>query len=143
MHAASCLRQRLSLAAAGALESAYHIANAPTTYLSARAVHAFLHFPVHFSPVSPAPRSLHAAACGSCWAFAAAAALESTYLIANKLTTPLSDAAPAAIDVSEQQLTSCVNAAQGAYSSIGCNGGDPFDVRHCAMHAGHVCVRPT
>ncbi len=63
--------------------------------------------------------------CGSCWAFAAVAALESLALKARK----------PAPDLSEQQLVDCVNwqrkASSGAaYDSLGCDGGwseDAFD----------------
>ncbi|GFH05674.1 kinesin BC2, partial [Haematococcus lacustris] len=54
--------------------------------------------------------------CGSCWAFAAVAALESAYLIARPGTTA---AGPPPLHLSEQQIVSCVNAAAG-YSSQAC-----------------------
>ncbi len=61
--------------------------------------------------------------CGSCWAFAAAAALESRYLIKKGL-----NAATNNINLSEQQLVDCVrsprtNTAGAAYNSGGCGGG--------------------
>ncbi|PRW56392.1 papain-like cysteine protease C1 [Chlorella sorokiniana] len=56
--------------------------------------------------------------CGSCWAFAAVAALESKALITG---TKFSG------DLSEQQMVDCVNTAAG-YSSYGCNGGASTDV---------------
>ena len=45
--------------------------------------------------------------CGSCWAFAALAAIESSYLVASDTT----------YDLSEQQMVDCV------YSRDGCGGG--------------------
>ena len=68
--------------------------------------------------------------CGSCWAFAAAAALESRYLIKRGLNTTSTN-----INLSEQQLVDCVssprtNTAGTAYGSGGCGGGwstDAFD----------------
>ncbi|PRW45530.1 cathepsin h [Chlorella sorokiniana] len=56
--------------------------------------------------------------CGSCWAFAAVAALESKALITG---TKFSK------DLSEQQMVDCINTATG-YSSYGCNGGASTDV---------------
>lgn len=60
--------------------------------------------------------------CGSCWAFAAIAALESRALIDGSLlpgtVTP---------SLSEQQQVDCTNSALG-YSSMGCNGGYSSDV---------------
>ncbi len=55
--------------------------------------------------------------CGSCWAFAAASAIESAYLIAKGLT-----ASSSGLDLSEQQLVSCASNAAG-FSSYGCDGG--------------------
>ncbi|KAL6753098.1 hypothetical protein V8C86DRAFT_2438700 [Haematococcus lacustris] len=69
--------------------------------------------------------------CGSCWAFAAVAALESAYLIARPGRTA---AGPPPLHLSEQQIVSCVNAAAG-YSSQGCNGGSSSDVfNYAARH---------
>ncbi|KAJ9533764.1 hypothetical protein QJQ45_026849 [Haematococcus lacustris] len=55
--------------------------------------------------------------CGACWAYAAAAAIESAYLIARPSVSA------ADVDMSEQQLVSCVNAANGNWTSRGCDGG--------------------
>lgn len=54
--------------------------------------------------------------CGSCWAFAATAAIESLYMIAKNGVDP------ATLNLSEQQLVSCVNRANG-FSGAGCGGG--------------------
>ena len=51
--------------------------------------------------------------CGSCWAFAAVATIESALMIQQNLTT---------LNLSEQQLVSCATSAAG-YGSLGCNGG--------------------
>jgi C1A family cysteine protease len=54
--------------------------------------------------------------CGSCWAFAATAAIESKLLIQQAKL----------MDLSEQNFVDCVNAATDpAYYSDGCNGGWP------------------
>ncbi|KAJ9533329.1 hypothetical protein QJQ45_026433 [Haematococcus lacustris] len=55
--------------------------------------------------------------CGACWAYAAAAAIESAYLIARPSVSA------ADVDMSEQQLVSCVNVANGNWTSRGCDGG--------------------
>lgn len=55
--------------------------------------------------------------CGSCWAFAATAALESYYLIAGGQEV---------WDLSEQQLVDCVSPNYG-YASNGCEGGYYLD----------------
>ncbi|PRW61121.1 deleted in malignant brain tumors 1 -like [Chlorella sorokiniana] len=58
--------------------------------------------------------------CGSCWAFAAAAAIESKLLIQYNRT---SRSFP--VDLSEQQLIDCANAkASAGYVSSGCRGGN-------------------
>ena len=46
----------------------------------------------------------HGASCGSCWAFAATAAYESSYLIENATR---SNASPLAVEASEQRLLNC------------------------------------
>ncbi|KAG2447039.1 hypothetical protein HYH02_007790 [Chlamydomonas schloesseri] len=56
--------------------------------------------------------------CGSCWAFAATAALEANYLIRFG-SGPACDA----LDLSEQQIVSCANANEGYGGSKGCSGG--------------------
>ncbi|KAL4521315.1 hypothetical protein Ndes2437B_g08094 [Nannochloris sp. 'desiccata'] len=61
--------------------------------------------------------------CGSCWAYAAAAALESRYLIKKGLNTTTHN-----INLSEQQLVDCVRSPRtstsgAAYNSGGCSGG--------------------
>lgn len=62
----------------------------------------------------PCPRSC--LQCGSCWAFAATAAIESKYMIQKART----------LDLSEQQVVDCVNSATDAsYYSNGCSGGWP------------------
>lgn len=66
-------------------------------------------------------------ACGSCWAFSAAAAAESNYLIRNGQTY-----ASNPIDLSEQQLVDCVNAPRtlvdgSSMTSGGCNGGRSWE----------------
>eukprot|EP00798_Chlamydomonas_sp_ICE-L_P025982 gene25982-11668_t len=61
-------------------------------------------------------------ACGSCWAFAAAAAIESALLIG----VPLINASE--VDISEQQFVDCVNYLSDPYfMSMGCLGGDPIE----------------
>ncbi len=65
-------------------------------------------------------------ACGSCWAFSAAAAKESNYLIKKGKTYAANP-----IDLSEQQLVDCVRSPRtdttgSAYSSRGCNGGHSY-----------------
>lgn len=62
------------------------------------------------------------AACGSCWAFAAVAAIESSYLIKNKV----------ALDLSEQQLVSCSD----IYGNGGCNGGWPASALKYPLNYG-------
>lgn len=58
--------------------------------------------------------------CGSCWAFAAAAAIESKLLIQFNKTFQ-----DYGVDLSEQQLVDCANARTNAgYVSRGCNGGN-------------------
>ncbi len=57
--------------------------------------------------------------CGSCWAFAAAGALESTYLVQLSLPTTLST----------QQLVDC----SGAYGNHGCSGGWQYRAYHYIM----------
>lgn len=64
------------------------------------------------------------ASCGSCWAFAAAAALESRYLIKKGLIA----ATNPSVDLAEQQLVDCVSSPRtsttgAAYASGGCGGG--------------------
>ena len=61
--------------------------------------------------------------CGSCWAFSAAAALESHWAITKK-TTP--------INLSEQQLVDCA----GNYKNFGCNGGLPSQAFEYIRAAG-------
>ncbi len=66
-------------------------------------------------------------ACGSCWAFSAAAAAESNYLIRNGQTY-----ASNPIDLSEQQLVDCVNAPRtrvdgSSMTSGGCSGGRSWE----------------
>ena len=56
--------------------------------------------------------------CGSCFAFAAAAAVESKLLIQYNKSY-----ASYQIDLAEQAIVDCVNAGQGAYLSTGCAGG--------------------
>lgn len=58
--------------------------------------------------------------CGSCWAFAATSAIASRYLIS------VLGSLPGDLVLSEQQIVSCVNAANG-YGSGGCDGGWPPD----------------
>ena len=55
--------------------------------------------------------------CGSCWAYAAAGAIESKVLITLGKTW-----SEYPIDLSEQSLIDCANAAAG-YASAGCEGG--------------------
>lgn len=62
--------------------------------------------------------------CGSCWAFAASAALESRYLIKKGLLA----SSATNIDLAEQQLVDCVKSPRtsttgAAYNSGGCSGG--------------------
>ena len=61
---------------------------------------------------------------GSCWAFAATAAIESTYLIQNHGGATVSN-----LDLSSQHLVDCVNQAAG-YGSNGCAGGSSDEVRN-------------
>ena len=56
--------------------------------------------------------------CGSCWAYAATAAIESAYLLATKQTY---GATQPPLALSPQQLINC---ATGAYGSAGCDGGE-------------------
>ena len=70
--------------------------------------------------------------CGSAFAFAAVAAVESKLLIQygkTNITYP--------IDLSEQQVVDCVRAGQGSYRSAGCEGGsleEPLDyAARCAV----------
>lgn len=51
--------------------------------------------------------------CGSCWAFAATALVESIYLISGR----------GSFDLSEQQFVSCMNSENSPYPSFGCSGG--------------------
>jgi cathepsin L len=60
--------------------------------------------------------------CGSCWAFSSVAAVESSYLIKNKVT----------LDLSEQQLVSCSN----IYGTGGCNGGWPASALKYPLNYG-------
>ncbi|POM71154.1 Cysteine protease family C01A [Phytophthora palmivora] len=62
--------------------------------------------------------------CGSCWAFAAVAALESAICLAGKPLTPLS----------EQQVVDCDE------SSYACQGGFPGDALTFIQRAGGVCT---
>ena len=66
--------------------------------------------------------------CGSCWAFAATAALESKLMIASGEY----------VDLSEQQLVDCVNAAAGFTASQGCGGGWPEDAFSFAHLSGQT-----
>eukprot|EP00798_Chlamydomonas_sp_ICE-L_P025980 gene25980-11666_t len=60
--------------------------------------------------------------CGSCWAFAGAAAIESAILISNP------DIDPESVDLSEENLVNCVNyEANPTFISMGCLGGDPIE----------------
>ena len=61
--------------------------------------------------------------CGSCWAFAATAAIESMYLIQGGA----GGATANNLNLSPQQLVSCCNSANGCPSSAGCNGGSSDD----------------
>ena len=58
--------------------------------------------------------------CGSCWAFGATAAVESTYRI-------YVGGANYPINLSEQQIVDCCNSANGCSFSNGCDGGQDFD----------------
>ena len=58
---------------------------------------------------------------GSCWAFAATAAIESRYLIEV-------GGDPVALHLSEQELLSCCNSQTGFPGSNGCSGGYIDDV---------------
>ena len=60
--------------------------------------------------------------CGSCWAFAATAVIESMYLIRVGGTSASS------LALSPQQLVSCCNRANGCSYSSGCNGGGSEEV---------------
>lgn len=65
-------------------------------------------------------------ACGSCWAFSAAAAAESNYLIRKGQTYATNP-----IDLSEQQLVDCVSSPRtkvdgSTFTSSGCNGGHSY-----------------
>uniref|UniRef100_H3GSN6 Peptidase C1A papain C-terminal domain-containing protein n=1 Tax=Phytophthora ramorum TaxID=164328 RepID=H3GSN6_PHYRM len=62
--------------------------------------------------------------CGSCWAFAAVASLESAVCLAGRPLTPLS----------EQQLLDCDEA------SYACQGGFPGDALNFIQHTGGVCT---
>jgi C1A family cysteine protease len=57
--------------------------------------------------------------CGSCWAFAATAAMESMYMI----KTGMNASDLASINLSEQQLVSCSNSLYSPWRSYACNGG--------------------
>ena len=59
----------------------------------------------------------HQGNCGSCWAFAAIGVLESNILIKNGCRNKTVNAS--SVDLSEQQLVSCV--------PYGCNGGDSYN----------------
>lgn len=79
--------------------------------------------------------------CGSCFAYAAVAALESKVLISKGLR--YSDYA---IDLSEQQLIDCASKAEG-YKSDGCNGGYLGDsllyAARCAGCLARTAVLPS
>eukprot|EP00798_Chlamydomonas_sp_ICE-L_P027482 gene27482-4788_t len=66
-------------------------------------------------------------ACGSCWAYAAVGALESSYLITtDKFVSSGQD--NSVIDLSEGQVISCTNYQSNQYfQSMGCDGGDPYE----------------
>lgn len=69
-------------------------------------------------------------ACGSCWAFAATAALESRLLIDGG----------AALELSAQELVDCANEARG-FHSLGCGGGLPHDAFDFAHRFGQASAR--
>jgi hypothetical protein len=64
-------------------------------------------------------------ACGSCWAYAASAALESKLMISTGQDR----------DLSEQQLVDCVTADRG-FNSLGCDGGWPHDAFNYVQQTG-------
>ena len=66
--------------------------------------------------------------CGSCWAFAATAALESKMMIATGQY----------IDLSEQQLVDCASDAEGYTGSSGCDGGWPHEALRFAQVSGQT-----
>lgn len=73
--------------------------------------------------------------CGSCFAFAAAAAVESKLLIQyNKSYSSYR------IDLSEQAIVDCVNAKQGGYMSTGCGGGYLEEPLNYAARCAGVCA---
>jgi len=73
--------------------------------------------------------------CGSCWAYAAAAVIESMYLIKVGGTSQT-----ASLALSTQQMTSCCNAAYG-YGSQGCNGGWSDEVSELTYSRLHYYLK--
>jgi len=64
--------------------------------------------------------------CGSCWAFASSASIESAYAIKNNIS----------LDLSEQQLVDCSSV--GKYHSQGCDGADIGQAFQYVMDNGLV-----
>ena len=76
--------------------------------------------------------------CGSCWAFALVAAMESVraqYIIANNITNE-----EILVDLSEQELVDCAGAHTGNY---GCNGGWPTSAlkKYVKLEPNGLCSR--
>jgi hypothetical protein len=86
-----------------------HTANPPVR--SSR--RGLLNTDVNWITAGKVPPIRNQGGCGSCWAFAATAAVSSRYAISTGQAPPV---------LSEQQIVSCVNSLNG-FGSAGCNGG--------------------